>query len=304
MVTWILVTSGITKDAGPPTRVVDRTAERRSAQRVVLLGPDDEARRALHLMLDRTGKQVAAMADLDGARRYLAANDVDAVIATAELAPRVREGTTLSAPVIAVARTRDLDAAIALFDAGVDDVVCEPLDELALAIALRHVGDVPRRGLPSVSTPSLVGDGEAMQRLRATIDQIARTKSTVLILGESGTGKELVARAMHDASPRRHRRFVAINCAAIPGAAARERAVRSRARRVHGCGRATSRACSRTRTAARCSSTRSASCRCALQAKLLRALQEGEIRRVGDSDVDQDRRPADRRDAARSRRRM
>ena len=47
-----------------------------SVQRVLLLGPDDDARRALHLMLDRAGKQVAAMAELDGARRYLAANDV------------------------------------------------------------------------------------------------------------------------------------------------------------------------------------------------------------------------------------
>jgi two-component system, NtrC family, response regulator len=55
-----------------------------------------------------------------------------------------------------------------------------------------------------------------MQRICRTIEKVAPTSATVLILGESGTGKELFARALHDLSPRRGQRFVAINCAAIP----------------------------------------------------------------------------------------
>jgi two-component system, NtrC family, response regulator len=55
-----------------------------------------------------------------------------------------------------------------------------------------------------------------MQRICRTIEKVAPTSATVLILGESGTGKELLARALHDLSPRRAQRFVAINCAAIP----------------------------------------------------------------------------------------
>ncbi len=55
-----------------------------------------------------------------------------------------------------------------------------------------------------------------MQRICRTIEKVAPTSATVLILGESGTGKELLARALHDLSPRRDGRFVAINCAAIP----------------------------------------------------------------------------------------
>ena len=65
------------------------------------------------------------------------------------------------------------------------------------------------------------------------VETIAPTGSTVLITGESGTGKELVARAIHVRSPRSERPFVAVNCGALPGDAARFGAVRPHARRVH-----------------------------------------------------------------------
>ena len=61
----------------------------------------------------------------------------------------------------------------------------------------------------------LVGKSEAMQRVRAQIDRVARSEVTVLIGGETGTGKELVARAIHAASPRAEKPFVAVNCGAI-----------------------------------------------------------------------------------------
>ena len=71
----------------------------------------------------------------------------------------------------------------------------------------------------SQDSPAMAGiitrDAE-MQRICRTIEKLAPTSATVLILGESGTGKELLARALHDLSPRRNGRFVAINCAAIP----------------------------------------------------------------------------------------
>jgi len=61
-----------------------------------------------------------------------------------------------------------------------------------------------------------VWQGSAMRRVRETIEQIAGTNVTVLIQGESGVGKEIVARAIHDASPRADRAFVKVNCAALP----------------------------------------------------------------------------------------
>src|SRR3954464_13563100 len=70
---------------------------------------------------------------------------------------------------------------------------------------------------------SLTGEGPAMKAVRLAIRQVAPTDSTALILGETGTGKELVARAVHQLSPRRDRLLVAVNCAALaPGLIASE----------------------------------------------------------------------------------
>jgi two-component system NtrC family response regulator len=68
----------------------------------------------------------------------------------------------------------------------------------------------------SPSTSGIITRDPDMLRICRTIEKVAPTSATVLILGESGTGKELLARALHDLSPRRGERFVAINCAAIP----------------------------------------------------------------------------------------
>lgn len=141
----------------------------RAIRHVLLVGPDDDARRALHLLLDRTGRQVAAVADLADALGFLASSQpCDVVLAAAELAAAL----VAHAPaVVAVLRPRDVALASQLLDAGVADVVAEPLDELALVLALRHVGVRAGRPAAPAAAPALVGSGEAMRALRQTIER-------------------------------------------------------------------------------------------------------------------------------------
>ena len=87
------------------------------------------------------------------------------------------------------------------------------------AFRLHELQEENRRLQAAQQLPALGGivtRDPAMQRVCRTIEKVAPTSATVLILGESGTGKELFARAVHDLSPRAGNRFVAINCAAIP----------------------------------------------------------------------------------------
>ena len=67
-------------------------------------------------------------------------------------------------------------------------------------------------------TPTIIGSSPKFQALLSVVARVAPVDSAVLIQGETGTGKEVIARAIHEASPRRNNRFVALNCAAIPGA--------------------------------------------------------------------------------------
>ncbi len=86
-------------------------------------------------------------------------------------------------------------------------------------VVSRDAGAKRERAGPTVAAiDRLVGDSSAMRQVRELIGKVARSMAPVLVRGESGTGKELVARAIHDASPRATLPFIAVNCGAIPEA--------------------------------------------------------------------------------------
>ncbi|MDN5849942.1 MAG: sigma-54 dependent transcriptional regulator [Nitrococcus sp.] len=97
--------------------------------------------------------------------------------------------------------------------------LAHPLRQQELSAALRQALSRNSEGENAQSVAAvqrLVGDSDAMGRVRRLIEQVAGSDATVLILGESGTGKEIVARQIHAQSTRRHQPFVPINCGAIP----------------------------------------------------------------------------------------
>lgn len=130
-------------------------------------------------------------------------------------------------PVIVITAFGSLETAVAAIRAGAYDFLTKPLDIDELTIALdraierRQLNEEVKRLRRQVRQrdqdhDEMIGDSPVMRELFRMIDRVASTPSSVLITGESGTGKELVARALHRKSKRSDNPFVAVNCAALP----------------------------------------------------------------------------------------
>jgi len=119
-----------------------------------------------------------------------------------------------------------METAIAALRHGAFDYLTKPCKLVELQALLKRVSDkrqltqkyraLQHRVQRLEGTPRLIGNTPGMQKVRILIEKVAPTNSTVLILGETGTGKELVARALHEHSSRAENPFVAINCGALP----------------------------------------------------------------------------------------
>lgn len=102
---------------------------------------------------------------------------------------------------------------------GAYDFLEKPLDKERVLVTLRNAIEVSglRRQVSKLAAGGeMIGSSKQMEEVRAWIARVAPTDGRVLVLGESGTGKELVARALHEGSPRSKKKFVKVNCAAIP----------------------------------------------------------------------------------------
>ena len=123
-------------------------------------------------------------------------------------------------PVIVMTAFSDLDTAVQAFQGGAFEYLPKPFDvEQALALIRRAAAvaePVQASESPAASEREMLGKAAAMQDVFRAIGRLSQSHVTVLITGESGTGKELVARALHEHSPRKGKPFIAINTAAIP----------------------------------------------------------------------------------------
>ncbi len=128
----------------------------------------------------------------------------------------------IKTPVVLVSGEANIEMAVQATKLGAMDFLEKPLstDKLLVtlenAMRLSRLQEENRQLRDRLGKHELVGSSPAMTKLLAQIDRVAASETRVCILGETGTGKELVARAIHEKSPRRENAFVTLNCAAVP----------------------------------------------------------------------------------------
>ena len=192
----------------------------------------------------------------------------------------------LQTPIVLISGQANIEMAVKATRLGALDFLEKPLttDKLLLtvdnALKLTRLEDENRELRYRLGKHELVGSGAAMSKLLAQIDRVAASETRICILGETGTGKELVARAIHEKSPRRENAFVTLNCAAVPAELIESELF------GHEKGAFTGAAARHTGKFEQAEGgtlflDEIGDMPLAMQAKLLRVLEEGEVERVG-----------------------
>ncbi|MCX5730418.1 MAG: sigma-54 dependent transcriptional regulator [Deltaproteobacteria bacterium] len=202
-------------------------------QNVLVVDDEESMRHLLTVILTDRGYEVRAVSNGEDALRELSVRDYDLVLSDIRM-PRMdglgllRRALELRPDLtfIVMSAYGTHDTAIEAMKAGAYDYVSKPFKPDEVVLVLRKAEERLRlsrenRRLRSelaegFRLENFVGSSPTLQEMLRQVRRVAPTKTTVLLTGESGTGKELVARAIHDLSPRAAMPFVAVNCGAIP----------------------------------------------------------------------------------------
>ena len=212
-----------------------RTIATKPTKKLKLLFADDERslQELMKLELPRMGHLVTVCPDGLTAAAALERNSYDCILVDLDMPGLsgievIAKAKELNPDVEAVVLTgkSSLETAIAALRHGAFDYLTKPCKLVELEALLVRVADkreltnkyraLKRQVVRLEGTSQLIGECPSMKTVRNLIAKVAPTNSTVLILGETGTGKELVARAIHDQSLRVDMPFVAVNCGALP----------------------------------------------------------------------------------------
>lgn len=219
----------------PPHQARPAGARPVGAGRSVLVVDDDESvRDYLRVLLSKRGYEVFCCASAEAALKRLAGGDEPLVVLLDLVMPgmdglallgRIRQ-TYPTVPVIIVSAIGQAKTVVEAMRKGADDYLTKPFEEPELDLTLERVLEkerlrdevrVLRRKLDQRdSGTELLSTNPRMLRIKDVARQVAETDAPVLILGETGVGKEVVARFLHEQSPRCAEPFVRINCAALP----------------------------------------------------------------------------------------
>src|SRR3954452_2829530 len=202
--------------------------------RVLVVDDEKNIRRTLELVLSGEGYQVVEAGTAEEALQILANPHapVDLAIFDVKLPgisglealERLRKDeATKQVPVIVISGHATVHDAVSAIKLGAADFFEKPLNRERVLVSVQNVIRTAKMSLAMAGLRAeiearyeMIGQSTPMQRLFKDIDKVAPTKASVLITGESGTGKELISRAIHRLSPRLDAPFVKVNCAAIP----------------------------------------------------------------------------------------
>jgi DNA-binding NtrC family response regulator len=203
-----------------------------SRERILIVDDEEIARDNLVHVLTKAGYRAQAAADGRQALALLAEDAYDLLLTDLRM-PEMDGMELLAAAkrrypeveVIVVTGHAAVDTAVAAMRLGaftyvskpiqVEEVLAQAAKALEKSAMRRELASLKRRVDPTTGLSRLIGQSPAMEALRESIVQVARLECNVLITGETGTGKELVARTVHDLSPRCEGRFMAVNCGAF-----------------------------------------------------------------------------------------
>src|SRR5271167_4181620 len=201
---------------------------------ILVVDDESEIREGLELLLKSEGYQVSSAETGESGLAKLGEHPYDLLLLDVSLPDRNgldmlkeirKRDPHLS--VVLITAYGSIDMARAAFKSGAMDYITKPwsndelLAQVAQAVESRHLRDenvqLKRALKQRFNFPSIIGKSEKMQTLLNLVTQVAPSRSTILIMGESGTGKELIAKALHSASPRADKAFIAVNTGSIPG---------------------------------------------------------------------------------------
>ena len=205
-----------------------------TAPRILIVDDEADLRELLEITLVKMGLDVDSAQNLTAAREHLGRTEYALVLTDMRLPDGlgidlVQEINTQykNTPVAVITAFGSAENAVAALKAGAFDYLSKPVGLEQLRVMVRSAlrisesgASQPRSEKATVETapPRLIGQSEAMQALRVQIARLARSMAPVAISGESGSGKELAARDIHAQSARSDKPFVAVNCGAIPEA--------------------------------------------------------------------------------------
>ncbi len=266
------------------------------SRHVLIVDDEKNIRRTFKMVLETEGFVVSVAETGEQALELFHQDKPDAVILDVQLPGidgietlrRLKDGDG-ELPVIMISGHGTIATAVEATRSGAFDFVEKPLSRERLLVAVRNALKVQSLGREvralrarDMKRHLMVGESPPVQAIRAQIEQVAPTSARILITGESGTGKELVARAVHEASDRSKGPFVKVNCAAIP-----EELIESE---LFGAVKGAYTGATRSRDGKFLQADTGTlfldeigDMSLKAQAKVLRALQEGEIERVGGS---------------------